>query len=818
MRCDNKLECGCYYVCNCVKYTPSEAMYDVQAELSRINRIVSEFLNSNSQFVNNLQKTAYYVGSYFDGDIRQEEGYSTNDQTNYKIYRIPHKISSGEPIKFNLHLAQGNTTNSKILETVTSASSFELADKIFTAARGDNTVGWSGLVRYQGSSIPSDVDPDQFTIGFSENGRLNYYKNTISQDQLKRDNIVNSMGVYGLLVIQKEPVDQSLYGLEKNNPLKQSRVCIGQNYQSNDIYILVVGDYDSINTTSGADKGMTPREAARIMSGYCDFACTVSAGSGDYGTTFADKGELVLRPVNEVLPANYAYWYISRKPYFKNNISHEFANVTQKYGYLSWEMSKRVEGVENLSKKLQSLSSDLSLLEETVKELSNKNKEDNDLWAKYEPIILNLKDKTSSVVDTVSDLNNQIQSLQSVVTNYSQLVDKTTTDWATYKAMISDYQKQFNDLKDYITSKDIDKIAENISSLSNSIVSINSDITSILSDARSLDSKVETYNKDLNSKIDSVSDSLNEETKNRENDVSDLSSEIKTVEQNLTNEANLRDQQDTVIRDALNQEITDRKNADIGNLSYVSDLIDKETKNREDGDNTLTTSLSNTNSDLSAFHVDFNDYKSNVDTSLSSINSSIDKINDKDNSQDNRLSAIESQIQNDEKQTKDRLDSHQTLIEGNVANITSVLNQLNQEVSDRKSGDLELENKIQNLFFKPLKGDITTSYTVDNPLVIGQFSFYPLDGSKLYNLSITAKISGGTSVVQLNPMNNTGLGRNEYVCYMVENQEWKTGVVDTDIKGSVYTLTAVNDKIYEEISLYINQNGSYFGKIRTLSI
>ena len=305
--------------------------------------------------IHNIEKSVYYNGAFYN-DIHTDTLYDSAANTIYTLTKVPRKRKKNkEPIIFKLHPAQGDKSNSKITEDGFTAAKHLLADKCFTAFNGSAANGWDGYVIIDGAEVSSPSGLFGYTVGFDRKGHLHSYIDANSSfDTLKRDNIANSMGIEGILISSGEKTN-TYYGTKATS--KCSRVCLGENPQNHTIYILGVSDYDVVNlNATGDNRGLTAEQAADILLELgCVTAVCVTADDGNFGAAIFDKGEVVLKPSNAVIPNNYAYWYISNKHKFCNEFTFDVANLTILYGELKWYWDLELEGLEVLINRLLAL-------------------------------------------------------------------------------------------------------------------------------------------------------------------------------------------------------------------------------------------------------------------------------------------------------------------------------------------------------------------------------------------------------------------------------------------------------------------------------
>lgn len=289
------------------------------------NRVMAE----NYKALRNMQRAAEENGAYYGpGEVWVEEGYYPDESATYHIIHKACVDRRGEPIRMQLHLAYGNTTNSKIEQNIFSASKVEYADKMMVAIpKGDK--GWYGKALWHGCPMPSADEPTLWTVGFTKAGVMRVYGNSVSIDQMLRDTVEDAMGVSGVLVMDGKVTDDSYRQYIPNAEQQTSRVCLGQNMATREVVILTVGNENDVNK-----KGLTSKACAEILRQYgCDIVVELCEG---VGSGAMDKGSLMYVPDDTEEPTAYAYWFISRKCFYKNDYERELAELVQNYGACIW--------------------------------------------------------------------------------------------------------------------------------------------------------------------------------------------------------------------------------------------------------------------------------------------------------------------------------------------------------------------------------------------------------------------------------------------------------------------------------------------------
>lgn len=308
-------------------------LYEAMNHLSdRVNICIHNYnqvMAENYKALRNMQRAAEENGAYYGpGEVWVEEGYYPDESATYHIVHKACVDRRGEPIRMQLHLAYGNTTNSKIEQNIFSASKVEYADKMMVAIpKGEN--GWYGKALWHGCPMPSADEPTLWTVGFTRAGVMRVYGNSVNVDQMLRDTVEDAMGVSGVLVMDGKVTDDSYRQYIPNAEQQTSRVCMGQNMATREVVILTVGNENDVNK-----KGLTSRACAEILRQYgCDIAVELCEG---VGSGAMDKGSLMYVPDNTEEPTAYAYWFISRKCFYKNDYERELAELVQNYGACIW--------------------------------------------------------------------------------------------------------------------------------------------------------------------------------------------------------------------------------------------------------------------------------------------------------------------------------------------------------------------------------------------------------------------------------------------------------------------------------------------------
>lgn len=321
------------------------SLYEVVNDLSRRVNVCIDTYNhvmaENYRTLRNLEKQAEENGSYYGNcEVWVEEGYSAEESAAYKIIHKKVVDRRGEPIRLELHFAYNNTTNSKIEQSIDSASKIELADKIFIA-QPKTDKGWYGNVIWHGAPLPSDPEASLYSVGFTRSGQMKVYSNSVTTDRMISDGIENSMGCSGVLVQNGEITDSAWYENIPDYNIQTSRVLLGQNFTSQEVMIFVTG-----KENDESKQGMTSLRCAQILKDYgCNLVVEIGEG---LNAGAMDKGSLMFTPEDKQMPNAYAFWYISRKCYYRNDYERELAELVQNYGACMWQGYLNKENILDL--------------------------------------------------------------------------------------------------------------------------------------------------------------------------------------------------------------------------------------------------------------------------------------------------------------------------------------------------------------------------------------------------------------------------------------------------------------------------------------
>lgn len=309
------------------------SLYEAVNKLTdRVNLCIATYndvMSHGYKTLHDMQRAAEANGSYYTkGEVWTEAGYDADQGANYTLIHKAAVDDRNQPIRIRLHLAYGNTTNSQVPEKIFAASQNVLADKM-VVAQPQQVGGWYGIAMLNSTPIPAVDEAALYTMGFTRNGTMRVYSNSVSSDQLLADQVVDAMGVSGVLIQDGQILDDAWTANIPQRDVQASRICVGQNTATGEVIFIVTGKENNVNK-----KGMTTAACAQILLKYgCTIAVELCEGD-ETGAT--DKGQLMFNPADNQVPQAFCYWYITRRCEYRNDYQAELARLTQLYGQQVW--------------------------------------------------------------------------------------------------------------------------------------------------------------------------------------------------------------------------------------------------------------------------------------------------------------------------------------------------------------------------------------------------------------------------------------------------------------------------------------------------
>lgn len=325
------------------------------------------------KLLRNMQKAAEENGAYYNkGAVWTEEKFDAESSAIYTLTHINKYDAKNNPINFKLRLAYGNYENKNLKENMFEASKATSADKM-VIAQYQTSAGWYGLNFADGCKLPTTINENLYTLGFTNERELKLYQNSIGYDQLVNDGIVNSMGVAGILIQDGAVTATEYINKIPQYNVKTSRVAIGQNQETGEIIILSTGKEDDANK-----QGMTTASvASALLAAGSTIATELCEGDN---SEMMNKGGFNYVPADNEVPSAVAYWYISRDEFYVNDCQYEIADLTQDYAKALWtnylnalkieqEIEDRKTADENLQNQIDDLESTVSKFEPRINTL-----------------------------------------------------------------------------------------------------------------------------------------------------------------------------------------------------------------------------------------------------------------------------------------------------------------------------------------------------------------------------------------------------------------------------------------------------------------
>lgn len=498
----------------CMPPAPSvvegESIYQALNNLSdRVNVCISTYNDVMSECyktLHNMEEAAQANGSYYGPcEVWTEDGYYAEESATYTLVHKAVVDKHNQPIRVQLYLAYGNTTNSKLAMPMQTASKQNFADKIFIAQPMSEN-GWYGNAIINGAPIPSASQPTLYTAGFTRSGVLRVYSNSVSTDQMLRDTIEDAMGVSGVLIQNGQIAGASYMETIPSYDKQTARVAIGQNSQTREVIFLVCGNENDVNK-----KGMTSQAVANVLLQYgCDVAVELCEGSG---AGAMDKGSLLFIPENDTIPSAYCYWVISRACSYKNDYQRELAELVQNYGDCIWQNylnSNRISKVANdLATEINRATAAEGALDQKITEETNRATEAEEALDKKitdetnratlaesalgvridqeisdrESADENLQEQITSNDNDIASLTTRVSTLETDVNALKTQVTVINSTLTSYGGRLDEHDGRLATIQAQVTSMDttITTIMGNISSIETAVNNIKEQITNIIS-------------------------------------------------------------------------------------------------------------------------------------------------------------------------------------------------------------------------------------------------------------------------------------------------------------------------------------------------
>lgn len=276
--------------------------------------------------LNKLYRAGQANGSYYAPDeVCTQYKYDTESQCDYAVISKKCVDNQGEPIRPTLTLAQGLHKNEGVQENIWDKSYSKISDKI-TFAQNPDQNGWFGVVFKNGVILASREVANTFTVGFSKNGDMHVYSNSIPKEQYLQDEIVDSCGVMGYTIANKKNI--------AIDDEKQVRVQMGYNNLTKMLFFIVCNS-----------PGMTQKEMSNIMMTY-GVSNAVELTNNGNGIMLNAGAPIYYTDISKI--EGNLFWNISRVKSYRNDQQYEIGRLFQIY-------SKQMNSLETAQKKIDSL-------------------------------------------------------------------------------------------------------------------------------------------------------------------------------------------------------------------------------------------------------------------------------------------------------------------------------------------------------------------------------------------------------------------------------------------------------------------------------
>lgn len=556
--------------------------------------------------LDHLKAQAEANGAYYGPcEVWSEEGYYADESATYTITHKACVDRRNQPIRIKLHLAYNNTTNSKITQSLDSASKVLFADKIMVAQPMGNN-GWYGNVILNGAPLPHADAPTLYTMGFTASGVMRVYSNAVTNDQILRDTIVDAMGVSGVLIQNGSICDDSFINTIPNYDAQTYRVCIGQNLCTREVIILTCGAENNVNK-----KGLTSKACANILRQYgCDIAVELCEGAS---AGAMDKGSLMFIPENDTIPNAYCFWYISRACFYSSDYERELAELMQNYGSCIWQTFLNKNKISDLRTDLENeinnrIEGDTALNNALNEEIQNRQTADAALNA--------------AIAEEVKNRQDEDAKLNAAITQ--EIADRIAGDSALNKAL---------------ETETANRIAQD-AALNEAITQ---EIANRTAGDESLQNQLNTEIENRTNADSALQHALDKEIHDRTNADSVLHQEIlteqgertaadTTLQQNINTEASARATADSELQAKIDQEVSDRASAitnldnkiqgSLTTLDTRCGILERDLASLQSLYNTLQGQLTSMDTTITTVQQTITD----IETSLNNVKQSIEDI------------------------------------------------------------------------------------------------------------------------------------------------------------------------------------------------
>lgn len=614
-----KIDCG--YMLPPITPVPGTS---AEEQMERVYAKVNELIHKQNEYTekvygayDEIVHSAICNDAYYN-EIVTEENYLPEAGATYKVTHIPFVDRAGQPIFLQLGLAFDNTGVTGTPEPSSHASERFLADKLVPAtnvpdaqAIADEADTYATLSVWKTAPIPLTDTSLPYVMGVTDSGFIKYYAKpkasepvTTIDTQMHNDHIVNAMDVQGILVLDGTATPD-MYASNKDSQV--TRTAIGMNYVTKERFIVVATH-------------VTSEQLANILVG---FKCTIAVETAnDDNATVMDKGVYQYIPesfsatTTPTAPQTRAFWYITKRRFYKNEYVEDVARLTQRTGqslYENFLTLKAVDSIKEFAKEL-----DRRLTQEV------KDREDGDK-ALNDRVDKEIEDRTAEIARVDGRIDTEIADRKA---EDEKLDNRITAEVQTLNTRIDTEVKTLNDritaevntLNQTITALDTRLTAADVVAVEKTSEGALNQYRLKLHDSTYLEVPVETYDyAQLVLKLQHFAEVEQQ-----------LNAEIEARKKADDAEAAARLAADTVLQGNIDAEKSARiaadeaeKNAREQADSNLTDTINNEATLRANADKALETSIGNVKSQLES-------YINQTDATLSEIQTDIQNLQAKD--------------------------------------------------------------------------------------------------------------------------------------------------------------------------------------------
>ena len=771
-----KIDCG--YMLPPITPVPGTS---AEEQMERVYAKVNELIHKQNEYTekvygayDEIVHSAICNDAYYN-EIVTEENYLPEAGATYKVTHIPFVDRAGQPIFLQLGLAFDNTGVTGTPEPSSHASERFLADKLVPATNvpdaqeiADEADTYATLSVWKTAPIPLTDTSLPYVMGVTDSGFIKYYAKpkasepvTTIDTQMHNDHIVNAMDVQGILVLDGTATPD-LYASNKDSQV--TRTAIGMNYVTKERFIVVATH-------------VTSEQLANILVG---FKCTIAVETAnDDNATVMDKGVYQYIPesfsatTTPTAPQTRAFWYITKRRFYKNEYVEDVARLTQRTGqslYENFLTLKAVDSIKEFAKEL-----DRRLTQEV------KDREDGDK-ALNNRVDKEIEDRTAEIARVDGRIDTEIADRKA---EDEKLDNRITAEVQTLNSRIDTEVKTLNDritaevntLNQTITALDARLTAADVVAVEKTSEGALNQYRLKLHDSTYLEVPVETYDyAQLVLKLQHFAEVEQQ-----------LNAEIEARKKADDAEAAARLAADTVLQGNIDAEKSARiaadeaeKNAREQADSNLTDTINNEATLRANADKALETSIGNVKSQLES-------YINQTDATLSEIQTDIQNLQAKDEqlqtdltSATNTLNTLKKDYETFKQTSTDDIASLKSItstLRSDVTALQTSVNTLTEKTAALDTTITSIQNSFNSLEISFESVKQTVQDLVDKVNNLGDV-FLKLDGTSTPTADITMGSHKVTNVAT--PTDNSDAVNKEYADSAVN----KLGTVYLKLDGT----------------------------------